>query len=314
VSEKKIIAVFGATGAQGGGMARAMLADPDGEFAVRAITRNPQSEKAQELAKAGAEVVAADLDDRESLVKALQGAYGAFAVTNYWEYISVEREQSQIANLASASKAAGLKHVIWSTLPDSRDEIPVDNDRMPTLEGKYNVPHFDGKGEGNAYFTEAGVPTTFLNTTLYWEDFYTFFPVTRADDGKLALTVPMGESKLSGIAADDIGGVSLVIFKRGEEFIGKSLHIGGENLTGEQYAAQLSKTLGEEVVYRPMTFDGFRALGFPGADDLGNMFQFYCETEKNFVGSRDTESLRKLYPGLQDFATWAERHKDQFSV
>ncbi|MET7747678.1 NmrA/HSCARG family protein [Micromonospora sp. NPDC005367] len=314
MSEKKIIAVFGATGAQGGGMARAILADPDGEFAVRAITRNPQSEKAQELAKAGAEVVAANLDDRESIVKVLQGAYGAFVVTNYWEYISVEREKGQIANAASAAKAAGLKHVVWSTLPDSRNEIPVDNDRMPTLEGKYNVPHFDGKGEGNAYFTEAGVPTTFLNTTFYWEDFCTFFPLTRTDDGKRAITVPMGERKLSGIAAEDIGGVALAIFKRGEEFIGKSLNIGGENLTGEQYAAQLSKTLGEDVVYRPMTFDAFRALGFPGADDLGNMFQYYYETEENFAGSRDPESLRKVFPALQDFATWAEKHKDRFSA
>jgi uncharacterized protein YbjT (DUF2867 family) len=314
MSDKKIIVVVGATGAQGGGLARAILAEPEGEFAVRAVTRNATSEAAQTLAKNGAEVVTADLDDEESLRKALEGAYGAFFVTNYWEYLSVDRELAQAANLARAAKAAGLKHVVWSTLPDTRNELPVDNNLMPTLEGKYNVPHFDGKGVANAYFTEAGVPTTFLNTTFYFEDFIGFFPMTRAEDGKLQITIPMSDRKLSGIAVEDIGRTALAIFKRGEEFIGETIDIAGEHLTGEEYAAHLSKAFGEEVAYRPLTWDQFRGLGFPGAEDLGNMFQYYHEFEEAFTGSRNLENLRKLHPGLQDFATWLSQHKDKFSV
>ena len=118
MSDRKIIAVVGATGAQGGGLVRAILDDPEGRFAVRALTRNPDSDKAKSLSAAGAEVVAADLDDEASLVEALDGAYGAFFVTNFWEHFSPEKETGQAANLARAAKKAGLKHVIWSTLED----------------------------------------------------------------------------------------------------------------------------------------------------------------------------------------------------
>ena len=107
MTDKKIIAVVGATGAQGGGLARAILNDSQSEFAVRAITRNPDSEKAKELAALGAEVVAADIDDYESVKKAFDGAYGAFCITNYWEHFSPEREQAQAMNLARAAKDTG---------------------------------------------------------------------------------------------------------------------------------------------------------------------------------------------------------------
>jgi uncharacterized protein YbjT (DUF2867 family) len=103
VAEKKIIAVVGATGAQGGGMARAILADAQGGFAARALTRKPESDKAKALAAQGAEVVAADLDDVESLKRAFAGAYGAFCVTNYWELFSPEKELAQAAHMAQAA-------------------------------------------------------------------------------------------------------------------------------------------------------------------------------------------------------------------
>jgi uncharacterized protein YbjT (DUF2867 family) len=313
MSDKKIIVVVGATGAQGGGLARAVLADPDGEFALRAVTRDASSEAARALAEAGAEVVTADLDDEGSVLKALDDAYGAFFVTAYWEYLSVEREQAQAANMAQAARTAGLRHVIWSTLPDTREDVPLGS-RMPTLMGKYNVPHFDSKGEANRFFEEAGVPTTFLNTTYYFEGFLSYFPPTRGEDGRLAITLPMGERKLSGIASEDIGKIALAIFKQGDEFVGETLSIAGEHLTGEQYAAALSKELGEEIVYRSMSFDDFRALGFPGADDLGNMFQYYYEFEEAFTGARNLDELRRLHPGLQDFATWAHLNRDRFQV
>ena len=131
---KKIIAVFGATGAQGGGLARAILNDKQSEFSVRAITRDPSSDKAKELASLGAELAAADIDDSASMKKALDGAYGAYFVTFFWAHFSPEKEYGEAKGMAEAAKAAGLKHVIWSTLEDTRNWVPLDDDRMPTRE------------------------------------------------------------------------------------------------------------------------------------------------------------------------------------
>src|SRR6476660_5902921 len=130
--QQKIIAVVGATGAQGGGLVQAILADPKGGFKVRAITRNPNSDKGKALAAAGAEVVAADLDDEKSLDRAFAGAYGAFCITNFWEHFSPEKELAQATNLAKATKAAGVQHVIWSTLEDTRRWVPLHDTRSQT--------------------------------------------------------------------------------------------------------------------------------------------------------------------------------------
>ena len=135
--------------------------------------------------------------------------------------------------MARAAKAAGVQHVIWSTLEDTRKWVPLSDDRMPTLQGKYKVPHFDAKGESNRFFTEAGVPTTFLLTSFYWDNLIYFgMGPKKGPDGKLAFTLPMGDKKLPGIAAEDIGRCAYGIFKRGPEFIGKTVGIAGEHLTG----------------------------------------------------------------------------------
>ena len=250
MSDKKTIVVAGATGAQGGGLVRAILNDPDGSFAARGITRNVDSDKARALAEAGAEVVAADFDDAESLDRAFAGAFGAFLVTNFWEHFSPEKEIAQATALADAAKRAGIQHVVWSTLEDTRRWVPLDDDRMPTLMGKYKVPHFDAKGEANALFTARGLPTTFLQTSFCWDNCIHFGsgPV-RGEDGRLAITFPMGDKKLPGIAVEDIGKCAYGIFKKGPEFIGKTVSIAGEHLTGEQMASALSEVIGEEVVY-----------------------------------------------------------------
>ena len=313
MTDKKIIAVVGATGNQGGGLARAILDDPAGRFAVRAITRRPDSVAAKALAERGAEVVAADLDDEASLTRALQGAYGAFFVTAFWEYNSVEREQAQARAMAGAAKAAGLRHVIWSTLPDTRAHIPQDDDRVPTLQGGYRVPHFDGKGEADSFFTDAGVPTTFLSTTFFFESFIDFFRPARGDDGTLALHLPMGDRKLPGIAAEDIGRTAFGIFERGTELVGQTVNISGENLTGAEYAAAFSKELGEHVAYQPLSLDVVRGLPTPGSDDIANMFFFYAEHEDAFAGVRDPEEVRTLNPRLQDFTTWLAANHDKFT-
>lgn len=314
MTEQKIIAVVGATGQQGGGVARAILDDPERRFALRALTRRPDSDAAKALAARGAEIVTADLDDEASVRAALDGAYGGFFVTAFWEYNSVEREQRQARALAGAAAAAGLRHVIWSTLPDTRAHIDPDDDRAPTLGDGYKVPHFDGKGEADAFFAEAGVPTTYLSTTFYFDSFIDFFPPARDEDGVLSVKVPMGDSKLPGIAAEDIGRTAFGIFVRGPELAGQTVSISGENLTGAEYAAAFSKELGETVEYRPMSLDEVRALPVPGADDIANMFFFYAEHEDAFAGARVPEKVRELNPHLQDFAGWLAAHREAFTA
>jgi uncharacterized protein YbjT (DUF2867 family) len=315
MTERRVIAVCGATGAQGGGLVRAIVNDARGGFAARAITRDPGSAKARELAAMGAEVVAADIDDPASLEHALAGAYGAYFVTFFWAHFSPEREMAEARNMAHAARAAGIRHAIWSTLEDTRRWVPLSDDRMPTLMGKYKVPHFDAKGESDAIFRDSGVPTTFLLTSFYWDNLIHFgMGPKRGADGRLAFTLPMGDKKLPGIAAEDIGKCAYGIFRQGGEYLGRTVGVAGEHLTGAQMAAELGKALGEEVRYDAITPEVFRGLGFPGAEDLGNMFQFKRDFEDYFCGARDPAVARSLNPALQTFADWLATNKDRMPL
>ena len=322
MTEKKLIAVVGATGSQGGGMVRAVLADPDHAFAVRALTRNAGSAKARVLAAAGVEVVEADLEDGASLRTAFEGADGAFVVTNYWAPRTPEQEAqqnraamelAQADTAALAAKQAGVAHVIWSTLEDTR-EVLGDDDRVPTIDERYKVPHFDAKAEADALFREYDVPTTFLRTTLFYEGFADATGPHRNADGNLVLTIPMADQPLSGIAVGDIGKTALGIFKRGAQFIGQTVSIAGDHLTGDQYAAALGDAIGEPVLYQPLTWEQFRGQGFPGAVEMANMFQYYAENSARFVGDRDLAAVRELNPELQSFHDWLSHHEADVRV
>lgn len=315
MAEKKIIVVAGATGAQGGGLVRAILSDPNSGFAARAMTRDINSEKAKALARLGAELVAGDVDDPASLKRAYQGAYGAFCVTFFWAHYSPEREIAGATYMAGAAKGAGLQHVIWSTLEDTRKLVPLSDNRMPTLNGKYKVPHFDGKGEADHVFTDLGLPVTILLTSFYWDNFIGFgMGPKKGADGKLALTLPMGNKKLPGIAAEDIGKCALGIFKKGREYIGKTVGIAGEHLTGAQMAAAFSRELGREIVYNAVPPAVYRGFGFPGAEDLGNMFHYKCDFEAEFCGARSLEVSRSLNPALQTFDQWLAQNKSRIPI
>lgn len=315
MSIKKTIAVVGATGAQGGGLARAIFLGRESSFHVRALTRNARSDKAAELARLGADVVEASLDDIESLKRAFRGTYGAYCVTNFWEHFSPERERDQAANMAKAASAAGVEHVIWSTLEDTRQWVPLSDERMPTLMGRYKVPHFDVKGEANQIFSDLGVPTTFLLTSFYWDNLIHFgMGPKRGADGVLTFILPMADRKLPGIAAEDIGKCAHGIFKRGREFIGKTIGIAGGHLSGAEMAAGLSSAMGEEVRYHDVPPDVYRSFDFPGAEDLANMFQFKRDFNEDYCAVRDVDRSRVLNPELQTFDQWLVRNKERIPV
>lgn len=315
MAEMKVITVIGATGSQGGGLVRAIASDPSGGFVARALTRNPKSEKAKALAALGAEVVVGDVDDPASLERAFAGAHGAFCVTFFWDHFSPEKEMAQARRMAEAAKQAGLMHVIWSTLEDTRKWVPLTDNRLPTLMGKYKVPHFDGKGESDRVFAELGVPTTFLLTSFYWDNFIHFgMGPKQGRDGKLAIAFPMGDKKLPGIAAEDIGRCVYGLFRSGTESVGKTVGIASEHLTGAEMAAAFTKVLGREVVYNAVPPEVYRGLGFPGAEDLGNMFQFKRDFNEDFCRARSVAFSRSLNPALQTFEVWLARNKNRIPI
>ena len=315
MAANKVIAVVGATGAQGGGLVRAILSNPGGGFAARAITRDVNSEKAKQLAKLGAEVVQGDVDDVESLKRAFKGAYGVYCVTFFWDHFSPEREKASAIAMAQAAKDAGVQHAIWSTFEDTRKLVPLSDNRMPTLQGKYKVAHFDAKNEANQAFIDLGVPTTFLLTSFYWENLIYFGAgPKKGPDGTLALTYPMGDKKLPGIASEDIGKCAYGIFRKGRDYIGKTVGIAGEHLTGAQMATALTKALGQPVHYNDVPADVYRSFGFPGAEDMGNMFQYKRDFEKEYCGARDTSVSRSLNPSLQSFEGWLKTNASRIPL
>ncbi len=315
MADRKIIAVVGATGAQGGGLVRAIVSDPDKTFIARALTRDVHSDKAKALAKLGAEVVSADLDDAAGLKRAFAGAYGVFCLTNFWEHFSPEQEYAQAKRQAEAAKAIEVQHVIWSTLEDTRRWVPLSDNRMPTLMGQYKVPHFDAKGEADREFNKLGLPVTFLLTSFYWDNMISFgMGPKKGPDGTLLFTLPMGDKKLPGIAVEDIGKCAFGIFKRGQEYIGKTVGIAGELLTGEEMAAAMTRAFGQTVRYNAVTPEQYRAFGFKGAEDLGNMFQFKSEFNDVYCRSRNPALARTLNPTLQTFEVWLNQNKSRIPL
>ena len=315
MEQRQVIAVVGATGMQGGGLVRAILADPSSGMTVRALTRDVNSDKAKALARLGAEVVAADVHDVESLKRAFAGAAVVFCVTFFWAHGSPEKEFAEAEAMAQAAKSAGVLHVIWSTLEDTRRWVPLSDTRMPTLLGKYKVPHFDAKGEADQVFKRLGVPTTFLLTSFYWDNLIHFgMGPKQGPDGTLAFTLPMGEARLPGIAAEDIGKCVLGLMKKRDAYLGTTVGIAGEHLTGSQMAVALTKAFGREVRYNAVSPEVYRTFGFPGADELGNMFQFKRDFNAAFCGARNPVIARTLNPSLQTFAQWLEGNKNQIPL
>jgi len=313
--QKKVIAVMGATGAQGGGLVRAIHADRDGPFTARAITRKPDSERAQALATLGMQIVAGDADDPPSLERAFAGAHGVFCVTNFWEHFSPDRETDQATAMARASRKAGVQHVVWSTLEDTRTAVPLDDDRLPTLQSKYKVPHFDAKGAMDRVFAEEAAPTTYLLAAFYWENFIHFgMGPRKAPDGELVLALPLGGVKLPGIAAEDIGKCAYGVFRRGTGTVGQRFGIAGDVLSGNEMAAKMGRALGRTVRFEDVPFDVYRGLGFPGADDLANMFQYQAILGEKFLRSRSPEVTRSLNPQVLSFDAWLERNANRIAI
>jgi uncharacterized protein YbjT (DUF2867 family) len=229
MSHDRVVLVTGATGRQGGAVARHLLA---AGFPVRALTRNPDGAAARALAEKGATLVKGDLDDPGSLARAVEGAYGVFSVQNYWEKgVGFDGEVRQGRSLADAAKAAGVKHFVQSSIADA-ENVP-------------QVKHFDSKARIERYIDEIGLPRTFVRTVFYMDNFLD------PKGGSLLLPLLSGilgaDAPLHMIAVDDIGAVTAAVFREPERFLGRSVDVAGDRLTVAEMRETYARVTGRRA-------------------------------------------------------------------
>lgn len=304
--DDRLYVVFGVTGAQGGAVAASLL--NKGATRVRGLTRNPAGDKAKALDKR-IEVVKCDLDNEEEIKAALEGAYGVFLVTNFWEHFDANKEVDQVKRVATIAKQSGVKHLVFSTLEDTSS---ID---APVVKDGFKTPHFDGKALASKYLKEnAGeLGVTDFYTSFYYENFIYFGMAPKlngAEDGVYRFGMPMGSKPLPMMAIEDCGKAGAAALMD-DSTIGKSVGIASCQMTGEEIAKTFAEVTGKKVEFVPMTRDQYAGLGFPGCEDLANMFKFKHDTNETFCALRDLKKSQKLAgTELKSFKSWLEDNID----
>jgi uncharacterized protein YbjT (DUF2867 family) len=290
------ILVVGATGAQGGSVARHLLRT--GSYKVRCLTRRPDSPAAKEIAELGGELVAGDLSNPASLRAALRGCHGAFGVTNYWEHF--EREFEHGRNFVDALIASGIQHSVISTLPHAK----------LLSGGRLAVPHLDTKGRIEEYARSTNLPTTYVHIAFYYENFLSRFAPRRQRDGSYAFDFPQGSTPLAAVAVEDIGGVVAAIFAESFWYRDKVVGIVGDDLRCDEYTDVMHRVLGRQFAYRYIAHDAFAGRDMLGASALADMFEF----NRLYVPNRrmDLAKSRELYPRIRAFERWLRDHTSDF--
>jgi len=267
------VAVLGATGQQGGAVVTALSKRG---IPVVAITRNPDSDKAKEIASYPHTIVRkADLDDAESLISAFEGCDGVFVIANFWEVLNAKREMTQYKNVTDAlKKTSGIKHVIFSTLEETATSSTTED--MKTLEenetGRMTVPHYDGKARSEAYFE--GLPTTFMVTSCYLENFGRFFLFDKQDDDTYTFTLPLRDQRVPWTILPDFGVLVACAFGK-EELIGQRIGQASFVASGDEIATILSEAMGKVIRYNCVSWETFASFPFPGAQECAHMFEFW---------------------------------------
>ncbi len=288
-NSNKLIAVIGATGQQGGAVLRALQAQ--GQFKVRALTRNPGKHRG--LAD---EVVEADLDRPETLKAAFAGAHGVFLVTNFWEPGTDEVKQATAA--IRAAKEAGVKHFVWSTLPD-----------VEAISGaKFNVPHFTGKAKADRIVKEAGFAHhTFVIAPFFYQNLVGLLAPQKQEDGTFGWALPI-DPTVRGIHMGDIheiGNLAAGAFAHPEEAgNGEYLPLVGDFMSFNEIIATLNRQ-GHEFSFRQVPNEVF-AASFPGAAEIAATFAYFQAHTYLGSDSRDRIALANKLAGRQPtkFSTW----------
>lgn len=291
------------TGAQGGSVARALLVKG---AKVRGLTRNASSDKAKAL-DSRIEVVQCDMDSVDDLKRALDGAHGVYLVTNFWEHFDANKEVEQVKRVAEIAKECGVKHLVFSTLEDTS---AID---APVVKDGFKTPHFDGKAIASAFLKENFDGATQFYTSFYYENFIYFGMAPKlngAEDGVYRFGFPMGDKALPMMAIEDCGKAGAAALLD-DSTKGKSVGIASCHMTGPEMAKAFAALTGKKVEYVPMTRDQYAGLGFPGCEDLANMFKFKHDYNEEFCALRDVKASEKLVGGpLKSFESWLQDNKD----
>jgi len=294
---RPVVSVIGGTGLQGGGVVTALLAQ--GDFTVRVATRNAQSEAARALAARGVEVVRGDLLDPKSLHAAFEGAHGAFLVTNFWDPSQAPIETEIGTAAVKAARAAGVAHLIWSTLPDA--------ERL--TNGRLKVVHFSGKARVDIAVEAAGFRRhTFVQAPMYFQNFLTAMAPQPLPTGGRGWAVPMDPALRVIHAGDvtDVGRAVAAAFSAGDALPdGSYLAVCGGQYSWNDLVATLNACGHDLAVVQvpPGVYDAF----FPGAHELREMFQYFAE--HTYFGPQHEAHIaaaKALVPdGFTGFAEWA---------
>jgi nucleoside-diphosphate-sugar epimerase len=309
--------VFGVTGLQGGSVAKSLL--DLGATRVRGLTRHASSDKAKKLSSSfqkHLEIVQCDMDNEGDLKRALEGAYGVFLVTNFWEHFDANKEVEQVKRVARVAAECGVKHLVFSTLEDTSKM-----EDAPEVKDGFKTPHFDGKAVATEYLkkeyadgTTLGV--TNLYTSFYYENFINFGMAPKlngAEDGIYRFGMPIGDKPLPMMYMGDFGKAGAAVMMD-DSTIGTSIGFASSHMTGEEIARVFAEVTGKKVEFVPFTRDQYAGLGFPGCEDLANMFKYKHDFNDSFCETRDLKKSAALVgessSSLTGLQSWLTDNKD----
>jgi uncharacterized protein YbjT (DUF2867 family) len=279
-NEERLIVVAGATGKQGGAVARSLL---EGGFRVRVLTRNPLKPEAQGLVDHGAEVVQGDMEDRSSMERALEGAYGVFSVQNYWE-TGYDREVQQGKTVADAAKAAGVEHFVYSSVGSTYRQT--------------GIPHFESKWEIEEHVRQIGLPYTIFRPVFFMQN----WEWTREMVLGGTLSQPLDRDKpFQQVAVEDVGTFTAIAFENPDRWIGREVDLAGDEQTMPEIAETFGRVIGREVSYYQVPWDQFK-------EQMGEEFTVQYRWFNDVGYEADIDSLRQEYPELTTFERYLRSH------
>ena len=277
---ERSILVCGATGSQGGAVARSLL---DRGFHVRALTRDPHKPEARTLVEQGAEVVQGDMDDRSSVDRALEGAHGVFSVQNFWE-AGYDREVRQGKTVADAAKGAGVEHFVYSS--------------VGSAHRRTGIAHFDSKREVEEHLRGLGLPHTVLRPVFFMQN----WEMMREPILGGTLPQPLDPEKpFQQVAVEDIGAFAAMAFEHPDEWIGREVEIAGDERTMPEIAEAFGRVVGREVGYYQVPWDQFE-------EQMGGEYAVMYRWFNEVGYEADVEALRREHPGLIDFEGYLRGH------
>ena len=277
----KLVLVTGATGNQGGAVVQALVKQGN---QVRALTRNPTSPAAKRLSEQGVEISRGDFTEHDSLVKAMKGVDAVYAMATPTQSVAIETAQG-IA-ITDAAKATGVGHLVYSS--------------VASADRGTGVPHFDSKHEVEKHVLSSGVPYTIIAPVFFMDNLLQPWVTPGLRQGKLAMAMP-GTRSLQQIAVADIGAFAAAVIERRDTVFGRRIDIAGDELTGDEAAAILSKVTSRDIRYEGYSADVLRAQ----SEDMALMFEWFDNTGY----AADIKSLRRDFSEVKwhDFEAWARQ-------